>query len=275
MRDGRGKIIGASKIARDITEQKRLEEELTQRAAELQRLNEELQQFAYIVSHDLKEPLRNITQLVTFLAEDYQDQLDAQAQEYIARTVAATQRLQQMLNDLLAYTQVGGQDFAFGSVDCEALLTTVLEDLEVTIAERDATITHDPLPTVGGDAAHLGQVFQNLIGNALKFCGKDPPRIHVSAQRDGTHWRFGVRDNGIGIDPHQATRLFQVFQRLHTRSEYPGTGIGLAICKKIIEQHGGRIWVESEVGKGATFFFTLPVAPARWPLAEESRATSD
>ena len=153
------------------------------------------------MSHDLKEPLRNITQLVTFLAEDYQDQLDAQAQEYIARTIAATQRLQQMLNDLLAYTQVGGQDFAFGSVDCEALLTTVLEDLEVTIAERDATVTHDPLPTVRGEAAHLGQVFQNLIGNALKFCGKDPPRIHVSAQRDGTHWRFGVRDNGIGIDP--------------------------------------------------------------------------
>jgi PAS domain S-box-containing protein len=261
LREGRGRIIGASKIARDITEQKHLEGELTQRAAELERLNAELQQFAYIVSHDLKEPLRNIAQLVTFLAEDYQDQLDAQAKAYITRTVAATQRLQQMLNDLLAYTQVGGRAFTFGSVDCEALLTTVLEDLQVAIAERDTLITHEPLPTVGGEATHLGPVFQNLIGNALKFCGKAPLRIQVSAQRDGAHWRFGVRDNGIGIDPQQATRLFQVFQRLHARSEYPGTGIGLAICKKIVERHGGRIWVESEAGKGATFFFTLPVAP--------------
>lgn len=261
LREGRGRIIGASKIARDITERKRMERELTRRATELQRLNEELQQFAYIVSHDLKEPLRNITQLVTFLAEDYQDQLDAQAHAYITRTTVAAQRLHQMLNDLLAYTRVGGREFAFDSADCEALLTRVLEDLRVTIAERDATITHDPLPTVRGNGIHLGQVFQNLLSNALKFCGKESPCIHVSAQRDGTHWRFGVRDNGIGIDSRQATRIFQVFQRLHTRSEYPGTGIGLAICKKIIEQHDGRIWVESEVGKGATFFFTLPAAP--------------
>jgi light-regulated signal transduction histidine kinase (bacteriophytochrome) len=264
IRDKQGRLLGIILVFRDITARRQAEDTLRESeqrwrtlAAKLQRVNEELQQFAYIVSHDLKEPLRNIAQLVTFLAEDYQNQLDAQANVYITRTVAATQRLQQMLNDLLAYTQVGGRDFAFIPVDCEALLTTVLEDLEVTIAERDATITHDPLPTLGGEATHLGQVFQNLIGNALKFCGKEPPRIHVSAQRDGTHWRFGVRDNGIGIDPHQATRLFQVFQRLHTRSEYPGTSIGLAICKKIVERHGGRIWMESTPGQGATFFFTL------------------
>jgi light-regulated signal transduction histidine kinase (bacteriophytochrome) len=142
-------------------------------------------------------------------------------------------------------------------VDCEALLARVLTDLQLVLADAKAEVTHDPLPTVQGDETRLGQVFHNLIGNALKFCGQDPPRIHVSVQRDGDHWRFTVQDNGIGIDPQQATRVFQVFQRLHTRKEYTGTGIGLAICKKIVEQHGGRIWVESTPGEGATFYFTI------------------
>ena len=149
----------------------------------------------------------------------------------------------------------------------------MLMDLQLAIAESEATITQDPLPTVWGDKARLGRVMQNLIGNALKFRGPTPPQVHVSAQRDGKQWRFSVRDNGIGIDPAQAGRLFQVFQRLHTRQEYPGTGIGLAICKKIVEQHGGQIWVESEVGKGATFLFTLPAAPG--PSSENGRGTQE
>jgi light-regulated signal transduction histidine kinase (bacteriophytochrome) len=168
----------------------------------------------------------------------------------------AALRMRDMLTALLSYTRVGGQDFSVAPIDAEALLSRVLTDLKMAIQETSATITHDPLPKISGDATRLGQVFQNLVGNALKFRGPSPPRIHVSAQWDGQYWRFAVRDNGIGIDPAQARRLFQVFRRLHTRKEYPGTGSGLAICKKIIEQHGGRIWVESELGNGATFFFT-------------------
>jgi chemotaxis family two-component system sensor kinase Cph1 len=164
--------------------------------------------------------------------------------------------MQQMLTDLLAYTRVGGQPAAFTAVDCEAVLSQVLDALRLRIAECHATITHDPLPTVRGDATRLGQVFQNLLGNALKFC-HTPPRIHIAAYRDGPDWVLSVQDNGIGLDPRHAEQIFEVFQRLHPRSEYPGTGIGLAICKRIVEQHGGRIWVESEAGHGATFLFTL------------------
>lgn len=257
LRNEHGTIIGASKILRDITARKQAEEERAQLFAELQRANTELQQFAYIVSHDLNEPLRAITNFVTLLVKRYQGKLDAEADEYFTFVLNGAQRMQQMLTDLLAYTRAG-QIPEFTAVDCNAVLTRVLEALQLQVTECGAIITHDALPTVPGDPTRIGQVFQNLIGNALKFCKKDTPsRIHVSAQREAQHWRFAVSDNGIGIDPAQATRIFQVFQRLHSRSAYPGTGIGLAICKKIVEQHGGCIWVESQPDEGATFYFTI------------------
>ena len=258
IRDEHGSIIGASKIARDITQQKHMERELARGAAELQRVHDELQQFSHIVAHDLNEPLRTMRNFATLLASRYQGQLDATADKYISFVTDAAQRMQQMLTDLLAYTRVGGLTGTFTVVDSKALLTRVLSELQLAIADARAEVevTHDSLPTVLGDATRLGQVFQNLIGNALKFC-KTVPRIHISAVKEDLHWRFGVRDNGIGIDPQQAARLFQVFQRLHTRSEYPGTGIGLAICKKIVERHGGRIWVESHPGEGSIFYFTI------------------
>jgi light-regulated signal transduction histidine kinase (bacteriophytochrome) len=240
----------------DITARKQAEDERERLLGELQRITAELQQFAYIVSHDLNEPLRTISNFITLLARRYQGNLDAEANEYIALAVEGAQRMQQMIQDLLAYTRAG-QVPEVETVDCEAVIAHVMEAIQLRIAECEAVITNDPLPTIPGDATRLGQVFQNLISNALKFRSAAPPRIHIWAQREGDSWRFAVRDNGIGLDPAQADRIFQVFQRLHTRNEYSGTGVGLAICKKIIEQHGGRIWVESAPGQGATFFFTL------------------
>jgi PAS domain S-box-containing protein len=253
-----GAFIHTRCFTRDITERKRLEQDLAQHAAELERLNTELQQFGYIVSHDLQEPLRTISSFVQLLAKHLHGTVDAQAAEFIKFTVEGTQRMQALITDLLAYTRVSGHRQPVAAVDGEALLARVLEDLRLMLHEQAAEVTHDPLPVVHGDAGQLGLVLQNLIGNALKFRSAAPPRIHVGARREGTQWVFWVRDNGIGIAPQHRDRIFHVFQRLHTRSEYPGTGIGLAICQKIVEQHGGRIWVESEAGQGATFFFTLP-----------------
>jgi light-regulated signal transduction histidine kinase (bacteriophytochrome) len=223
----------------------------------LQQANEELRQFAYIVSHDLNEPLRTLRNFLQLFVRRSQHKLDSEDQEYLTFAVEGAERMQQMLADLLAYTKAGGQDLVCAPVDCQALLGRVIDDLHVAIAESGATITHDSLPTVSGDATQLSQLFQNLIGNALKFRGTTPLRVHVSAQPEDSHWRFVVRDNGIGIDPSQAERIFRVFQRLHTRKEYQGTGIGLAICQKIVTRHGGRIWVESAPGQGATFCFTI------------------
>jgi len=257
LRDGRGVIIGASKIAHDITVRKQAEDARARLLVEVQRSNEEFQQFAHIVSHDLSEPLRTITSFLQLLNRRLQGTLDAKAVEYLAFVEEGAQRLRHLLADLLAYTRAGEESQEVAAVDGNALLARVLTDLQLAIAESGATITHAPLPTVMGDATRLGQVMQNLIGNALKFRGPTPPQIDVSAQRDGKQWRFRVRDNGIGIDPAHAGWLFQVFRRLHTRQEYPGTGIGLAICKKIVEGHGGRIWVESQPGAGAIFYFTI------------------
>jgi len=256
LRYAHGTIIGASKIARDITARKKIEATLARQAAELQRVNEELQQFAYIVSHDLNEPLRTMRNYVQLLARRSTGNLDGEAVEYMAFVTDAAERMQQMLSDLLAYTRAG-QTPEIQSADCETVLASVLNALQARITACGAVITHDPLPTIRGDATRLGQVLQNLIDNALKFCQAKPPRIHITATKDKYHWQFSVRDNGIGIDPQQITRLFQVFQRLHTRSEYTGSGIGLAICKRIVEQHGGRIWVESQPGAGSIFHFTI------------------
>jgi PAS domain S-box-containing protein len=256
-RDAAGHITGWYGTTVDIHERKQAEEEQAQLITEIQRANAELQQFAYIVSHDLNEPLCTMTNFLHLLTEHLQGELDAEAREYFAFVQDGAQRLQQLLKDLLAYTSVAGSTQTFTVVESETLLTQVLEDLHVTITANMASLTHDALPPVTGDATQLRLVFQNLISNALKFRGAPPPQIHISAQRNGTHWQFSVRDNGIGIDPHQATRLFRVFQRLHSRQEYAGTGIGLAICKKIVEHHGGRIWVDSTPGNGSTFYFTI------------------
>jgi len=236
-----------------------LEQRVAERTAELQRSNEELQQFAYVVSHDLQEPLRVVASYVQQLAERYQDKLEAEANELISYALDGAKRMQQLIVDLLAYSRIDTTGQEFAPTDCEGVLQRVLSDLRVAIEESGAEVTHDPLPQVMADNVQLGQVLQNLLGNAIKFRSQEPPRIHVSARQEGQQWVFSVRDNGIGINPRYAERIFGIFERLHPRTEYPGTGIGLAICKKIVERHGGQIWVESEPGKGAAFFFTLPI----------------
>jgi PAS domain S-box-containing protein len=258
-------------MGNDITARKQAEDMQARLMAELQRVNTELQQFAYIVSHDLNEPLRTMRNYVQLLARRAQGKLEGSAAEYMVFITDAAQRMQQMLTDLLAYTRAG-QTPELHDVDCEAVLTQVLTALQTQITERGAVITHDHLPTVRSDATRLHQVLQNLIGNALKFCEATPPRIHIAAIREEGRWRFAVQDNGIGIDPQQAERIFQIFQRLHTRSKYPGTGIGLAICKRIVEQHGGRIWVESQPGEGAIFYFTVSDIGGAEPFGSEHPA---
>jgi signal transduction histidine kinase len=245
-------------------EVERLNEELArrvqERTAESQCSNQELQHFASVVSHDLQEPLRTVGTYVQLLAKRYRGHLDEAADEIIDYAVEGATRLHQLLFDLLAYSRVQTQGKEFQVINCEAVLEGVLGTLRTAIIERGAVVTHDRLPIVRGDAAQVAQVLQNLLGNALKFHGSEAPRIQVSAERKGTEWEFAVRDNGIGLDPVHAQRIFVIFQRLHTVCEYPGTGIGLAICQRIMERHGGRIWVESTPGQGATFFFTLPMA---------------
>jgi two-component system, chemotaxis family, sensor kinase Cph1 len=189
----------------------------------------------------------------------YEGQLDERADEFIMHAVEGTKRMQALITDLLAYSRVGTQSHSFATVDCNEIMKDVLANLAVAISESGASITHDPLPTLMADDSQLTQVFQNLIGNAIKFRAEGrTAEVRVSARRDGTDWIFGVADNGIGIEPQYYERVFRVFQRLHTRARYPGTGIGLAICKKIVERHGGRMWIESQPERGTTFFFTLP-----------------
>ncbi|MBZ5668906.1 MAG: GAF domain-containing protein [Acidobacteriia bacterium] len=244
---------------RDITERKQAQEALARRGEELERSNADLEQFAYVASHDLKEPLRAVISFVQLLQRRYQGKLDAQADEFIAHVVDGALRMQKLIDDLLAFSRVGIRGGEFQTVECEKALHAALQNLAVAIQESGTVVAAEALPTVQVDVAQLVLLFQNLIGNALKFDRAQPPRICVSAQRHGAYWQLSVRDNGIGIEPRNFDRIFGVFQRLHTRQEYPGTGIGLAICKTIVERHGGKIWVESEPGKGTTFHFTLPV----------------
>jgi signal transduction histidine kinase len=299
----------------DITERRRAEAQLKATLAELERSNAELENFAYIASHDLQEPLRMVTSYLQLLEMDYGDQLDSDAREFIAYAVDGAQRMRQLINDLLEYSRVSTRAAPFAPTDCEQILGYVLHDLQESIAACDATVTHDPLPTLLADRTQMGQLLQNLIANALKFRGTAPPVVHVSARAmddvratmddgratmdDGrstmddvrstmddvgllddkaaspiehrtsnivhrtSGWEFSVRDNGIGIAAEDQTRIFGLFQRLHTREEYPGTGIGLAVCQKIVERHGGRIWVESAPGEGARFHFTIPTMVAK------------
>ncbi len=239
-------------------EHTRLFQELEDRTAALERSNAELEQFAYVASHDLQEPLRVVSSYVQLLAERYAGQIDSRADRYIGYSVTAVERMRTLINDLLAYSRIGTRGRDMVPTKTANVLNQVLEGLAVTIRETAAEITRDPLPPVRADAPQLGQLFQNLLGNALKYRSERPPRIHIGVERQGERWQFAVRDNGIGIDPQYAKRIFLVFRRLHTWEEYPGAGIGLAICEKIVERHGGQLWVESQVGQGATFFFTLP-----------------
>ncbi|ELY92161.1 PAS/PAC sensor signal transduction histidine kinase [Natrialba hulunbeirensis JCM 10989] len=225
---------------------------------DLQQSNERLEQFAYAASHDLQEPLRMVSSYLQLIDQRYADELDADGQEFLEYAVDGAERMRSMIEGLLQYSRVESQGDPFDAVDLDVVVADVLGDLQLSIEEHGATITTDSLPTVEGDASQLRQVFQNLIDNAIEYSGDDPPRIHITAERTGNNWRVTVRDEGIGIDPEDADRVFEVFQRLHTRDEHAGTGIGLALCRRIIERHTGEIQVDSEPGQGAAFSFTLP-----------------
>ncbi len=253
-------------IARDIGDRKASDEDLKQKNRELDRLskelarsNKELEQFAYIASHDLQEPLRMVASYVQLLAKRYGGQLGQDADDFIAFAVDGAYRMQTMINDLLIYSQLRRQGEKFEPVDCNLVIDQTLNNLGLAIGDNSAVITFDPLPIVQADQSQLVQLFQNLIGNALKYRSEENPRIHISVREEEEYWVFSVADNGIGLEPESAERIFVIFQRLHSRTEYPGTGIGLALCKRIVQQHGGRIWVDTEPGQGSTFFFTLPV----------------
>ncbi|MGC9356598.1 MAG: PAS domain S-box protein [Anaerolineae bacterium] len=243
----------------NITERKQAEAQIKHYAAELERSNQDLEHFAYVVSHDLQEPARMVKSYLNLLEQSYYSELDEEARELIAYAMDGAERMQAMIRALLDLSRVETRGVDFAPVDCNLLVRNALDDLTLTIEERGADVTHDPLPIVMADQAQLTQVFQNLVGNAIKFRREDEaPRVHISAQQEDDQWIFSVEDNGIGVDPNQKERIFQIFQRLHTQEEYPGIGIGLALCRRIVERHGGRIWVESEPGQGSTFYFTLP-----------------
>ncbi len=246
-----------SGIIRDITERKQAEEKLKQTLTELERSNKDLEQFAYAASHDLQEPLRTVSNFSQLLGRRYKGELDAKADQFIGFIVDGATRMQQMIDDLLAYSRVSTRAKPFQPTDCEIVFNQALTNLKVAIEESDALVTHDPLPTVIADASQMVQLFQNLLSNAIKF-RKEKPSITVSAVQREDEWLFSVEDNGIGIAPEFMEHIFKMFQREHASAEYPGTGVGLAICKKIVERHGGRIWVKSEQGKGSMFYFTIP-----------------
>jgi PAS domain S-box-containing protein len=244
---------------RDISVRQKAEKHLVKTVGELKRSNDELQQFAYVSSHDLQEPLRMVSSYTQLLAKRYKGRLDSDADEFIAYAVDGCNRMQGLIQDLLTYSRAGTNGKALHEISGEDALRVALTNLRPTIQQSGAVVTHDSLPAVTTDAPQLTQVFQNLIGNAIKYRGHEVPQVHVSATNNGgDEWIFSVRDNGLGIDPQYFERIFIIFQRLHGREEFEGTGIGLAICKKILERLGGRIWVESQPEKGSTFYFALP-----------------
>jgi PAS domain S-box-containing protein len=244
---------------RDITERKKSEQHLLKTVGELKRSNDDLQQFAYVASHDLQEPLRMVASFTQLLAKRYKGRLDSEADEFIAYAVDGSNRMQGLIQDLLAYSRAGTNGKALHEISSEKALNEAVANLRATIQESGAVVTHDSLPAITTDDTQLVQVFQNLVGNAIKYRSAEDPRVHVSATKNGgQEWIFSVRDNGLGIDPQYFERIFVLFQRLHGREEFKGTGIGLTICKKIVERLGGRIWVESQPQTGSTFYFALP-----------------
>jgi two-component system, chemotaxis family, sensor kinase Cph1 len=247
----------------DVTEQRRAEKQLAEHARDLERSNSELEQFAYVASHDLQEPLRMVASYCQLLHRRYKGKLDQDADEFIGFAVEGATRMQRMINELLNYSRVGRKSAGFAPVEAGAAVEAALGGLAAAIEESGAVVTVGELPQVVGEALLLQQLFQNLVGNALKFRRDDAaPEIEIAAERGDGAWQFSVRDNGIGIESEYAERIFLLFQRLHERTKYPGTGIGLALCKKVVEHHGGRIWVDSEPGAGSVFKFTIP-DPAR------------
>ncbi len=247
-----GKRIGAIESIRDITSIKKTE-------ANLARSNRELEQFAYVASHDLQEPLRKIAGFTELLANRYKETFDAKGESYMTYIVDGATRMSSLINDLLSYSRVMRSNSELAETDCSKILSRVLRDLELVIKETNAEITCGPLPVIQANQSQLGQLFQNLIGNAIKYRGVAAPKVTINAVQQRNNWLFSVADNGIGIAPEFYERIFTIFQRLHTRTEYPGTGIGLAVCQKIVERHGGKIWVESKIGRGSVFFFTIPL----------------
>ena len=261
--DSSGELVAISAITRDITESKKANEVLKLKLEELARSNEELEQFAYVSSHDLQEPLWMITGYLQLLKRRYQGELDDKADKYINCAVEGAFSMQNLINDLLEFSRVTTITREPEFTDCEFILNQILSNLKLFIIESKATVSYGSLPKIMADSIQLVQVFQNLIINGIKFHGEEAPKIHISAEKKANEWLFSVQDNGIGIDPRCFKKIFELFKRLHKREEYPGTGIGLAICKKIIEKQGGRIWVESEQSKGSTFYFTLPINPIK------------
>ncbi len=241
----------------DISERKRAEHELASKAEELARSNAELELFAYVASHDLQEPLRMVASYTQLLARRYKGKLDADADEFIGFAVDGASRMQQLIQDLLSYSRLTTRGKALNLTQAEVACNSALENLQESITESNAQVSVGPLPGVFADATQLTQLFQNLIGNAIKYRNERRPEIRVAARPNGEEWTFSVQDNGIGIEPQYFERIFQMFQRLHTREDYSGTGIGLAVCRKIVERHGGKIWVESQPGQGSTFLFTI------------------
>jgi|LGVE01.1.fsa_nt_gb signal transduction histidine kinase len=245
-------------LQREVAERKKAEVMLEQALADLKRSNTDLEQFAYVVSHDLQEPLRMVSSYMELLRQRYEGKLDSNADDFIGFAVDGASRMHTMIQDLLIYSRVSTRGKPLTPTNCEDILPQALANLKLAIGDSGAVVTHDALPTVNVDASQLLRLFQNLIGNAIKFRGDNPPHIRLLAEQKGDEWEFSVADNGIGIAPEYFARIFIIFQRLHSREEYSGTGIGLSVCKKIVERHGGRMWVESEPGKGSTFYFTIP-----------------
>jgi len=257
--DEKGNFAGALAGVIDITERKRAEDDLRKALDDVQRSNKDLEQFAYVASHDLQEPLRMISSYTQLLSKRYTGKLDTNADEFIAYAVDGADRMQKMINDLLTYSRVTTRGKDFVTVELDKSFSDALDNLKIAIEDNKSTITHDPLPKVLADESQMVRLFQNLIGNALKFHGAEPPIIHIGCKDGEFDHTVSIKDNSIGIDNQYFSRLFIIFQRLHTRDQYPGTGIGLAVCKRTVERHGGKIWVESEgAGKGSTFLFTIP-----------------